>query len=392
MAARLTPSDSKFIAAIRITMIAGLIVHHLFAIPGSGFFPRASLNSEVLNLANVLNSLLHWGTMAAVPLLSLLSGYLYFARTKVDHQELLAKRIHTIILPSLAWTSLWFVFGVGVSSLARPYDALQWLSYGTGPLDWLDVLNGVIGITEEPLAYQFWFVHDLALTLALVPVLTWLLRRAGPLFLLLLTALWFADAIPPPFFMGNVLYFFCIGAFLAMHSVSLTGLAQTAQHWQISALVAFTLLLAGRMFSDVHSVFASHVWLCLLRLAGVVAMGLFIAARLQRPDSWLNAIGRFSPYAFFIFATHYPLIEFIKVIFERIPLQQTGVGQVLSLLLIPALTLLACLWAAKLLQKYLPRVFAFANGGREAQVASEHTQTEHRTAPALRGPAAKKGP
>lgn len=356
-------------------MTIGLVFHHLFAIPNSDYFPRQSLTMDTLTLANVLNGLGHWTTMAAVPLLSIVSGYLYFGRPIVQHRLLLTRRIRSIILPSLAWTSLWFAVGYLLVTAGRPYGLFQWLDYGFENLRWHTPLNGIIGVTRAPLAFQFWFIHDLVLALILAPLIGLLLKRWAIGLLIALSGLWLFNAIPYPFFSGNVLYFFVLGAFLATRSTSLVALAQSAQRWQLIIASVFTLLLVARLVQDLHPAFASHLWLCLLRLAGVATLGVFIYQQLQRPDSWMQRLSNCSPYAFFIFASHYPLIEFFKVVVERIPLQDSAVGQNLSLVLIPTATVITCIIAAKITARYLPRLFSFVNGGRDLRVPGSTAQT-----------------
>lgn len=367
MASQTTKSSSQFIAAARITMIIGLVVHHLFEIPNSGFFPRYALDANFFTLANTLNSLIHWTTMAAVPLLSIISGYLYFNRPLVKHRVLLVKRMHSILLPSIAWTTVWLIFAYVMVTIGRPHGQFQWLDYGFNNINWLTLLNGIFGITREPFAFQFWFIHDLVLTLLLAPAISWLLHRVHFWFILALTTIWLLDIVPPPFFSLNVLFFFSLGALLAIRSVSLEEAIKAAQRWQLPVFILFLLILITRSMSDLHPVFGSHVWLCILRFTGVVTVSIVIFAILQRPDSFLHKLSYYSPYAFFIFASHYPLIEFFKAVFKRIPMQDTAIGQLLSLLIIPAATTITCIVSAMLLARFTPGLFAFLNGGRAPQ-------------------------
>lgn len=379
MAAHPTTKDSEFISAVRITMIFGLVVHHLFMIPNSDYFPRQSLNFDLLSVANVLNGLFHWSTMAAVPLLSIISGYLYFARKQVKHRSLLAKRANSVMLPSLAWTALWFVSGYAIATAGQPFGMFQWLAYDAGQFTWLTPLNGIIGITKHPLAFQFWFIHDLVLTLLLAPAIGGILQRAAMPFIGVLMAVWLLDAVPFPFFSGNVLVFFCCGAFLAVRSISLTEATDAGRPWSRAIYGLFLLLLLTRMMSDLHPIFGSYLWLCLLRIAGVASVAMLIASQLQRRNYWLHRLGKYSPYAFFIFASHYPLIEFFKITVERVPLQDTPIGQLLTLFAVPSATIIVCIMSAKVLARCAPRLFAFANGGRDLASRTETAEpySEH---------------
>ena len=48
----------------------------------------------------------------------------------------------------------------------------------------------MIGIDRKPWAFQFWFVHDLILTLLLSPAIDWLLRRFGGWFVAAILVVW----------------------------------------------------------------------------------------------------------------------------------------------------------------------------------------------------------
>ncbi len=367
MVSLITKENSQFISAVRITMIIGLVFHHLFTIPNSGFFPRNSLDENFFNLANLLNSLIHWTAMTAVPLLSIISGYLYFNRPNVQHKTLLLKRLHSVFLPSVAWTTIWFVFAYTMVIVGRPYGLFGWLDYNFANFTWLTILNGVFGITEQPLAFQFWFIHDLVLTLILAPLISWLIQRFDKWYVLALMSIWLINKVPMPFFSLNVLFFFTLGAFVSKRSIKLEVLLSIAKRWQVPIIGFFIVMLFTRSFFNLHPLFASEIWLSILRLVGVVTVSIILFTILQRQHWWLLKLSEYSPYAFFIFATHYPVIEFFKILYMRIPLQGTATGQLLTLLSIPILTTMSCILSAKVLARFFPGLFLFLNGGRASQ-------------------------
>ena len=101
----LLKNESIFIAQMRIIMIMLLVFHHMFEVPGSGFYPRESLPLDGGSIANTINSFMHWLGMSAVPVLSIISGFLFFRNAPPDFKKLLGRRVSTEWLQSLTLTS-----------------------------------------------------------------------------------------------------------------------------------------------------------------------------------------------------------------------------------------------------------------------------------------------
>lgn len=355
----LLKKESIFIARIRIIMILLLVFHHMFEVPGSGFYPRNSLSLESLNLADAINSSIHWLGMSAVPVLSIISGLLFFRDTPPDFKRLLGRRVITVLLPSLAWTSLWLVFAYVMYSIGQRINMFESMNYGFTEFDLTTLLNGIIGINREPFAFQFWFIHDLLLTFAIAPVIYWLINKLGMIAIGIIAILWFADMIPFPFFSGNVLFFFCIGTYMAVSGHGLDKLLTRLKLWAPLIYAIFLVMLLGRMFRDLSPVLDSHQYLNLFRIMGVLSASLVVygmATGKANAKEWLLKL---SPYSFFIFAVHYPVIDLVKNVFRLIPYQQTQPGLVITLVLVPIVTIIISMLAAVILKKWPRRCLYF---------------------------------
>ncbi|HEY9199952.1 MAG TPA: acyltransferase family protein [Gammaproteobacteria bacterium] len=360
----LLKKESIFIARIRIIMIMLLVFHHMFEVPGSGFYPRESLSLQGLTLADTMNSFIHWLGMSAVPLLSIISGLLFFRDTPPDFKRLLGRRVTTVLLPSLAWTSLWLVFAYVMYSIGQRINMFGGMNYGFTEFDVLTLLNGIIGIDREPFAFQFWFIHDLLLTFICAPAIYWVIKKLGLMALGVIAILWFADMIPFPFFSGNVLFFFCIGSYMAITGYGFDKLLSRMQPWAPLIYTLFLVLLLGRMFRDLSPVLDSHQYLNLFRIVGVLSASLIVygmATGKANAKEWLLKL---SPYSFFIFAVHYPVIDLVKNVFRLIPYQQTQPGLVLTVVLVPLVTIVICMALAIILKKLASPVFVFLSGSK----------------------------
>jgi hypothetical protein len=364
--------EREFISAARLLMICGLVFHHLFEIPGSTHSPRLNMAGTVHFVPELVNTFVHLAFMTAVPVLSIISGFLFFCRPVLDYRALFGSRLRSVALPTWIWSAFWLALAFALFALAGNTGWFPWTNYGFDDPGAMTVVNGVFGVTREPFAFQFWFVHDLLLTILLAPVLYFFLSRLGWYLLVLMAVFWVLVPWPPVFFSGNVLMFFAIGAWLTLPQspgMSPLLLRLQGQRWLWAALFALALL--ARIFSHragtLDAVLQGHEYLCLLRVLGVLAFAAHLSAWISRyPGNAL--VRRYSGYAFFIFAVHYPLIELLQAPVALLPGHASAIGLSLSWLLIPALTIVVSVWSARLLETRLPALFRLLNGGRGTHV------------------------
>ena len=233
--------ESEFISAARLLMIAGLTFHHMFEIPNSRFYPRDSLAEFSYFVPDLLNGFVHMAFMAAVPILSVISGFLLLRRPELDFARLLRKRFFSVAVPSWIWSGLWLVVAYVMFRTGQGHGWFEWANYHFEAFDLKALANGIVGLDEYPFAFQFWFVHDLILTLALSPLIYWLLKTLDWPFLLLASLIWLIGVVPPPFYSLNVLYFFCLGAYLGRPSrARSSGRTHAAQsNWLVRSAGVF---------------------------------------------------------------------------------------------------------------------------------------------------------
>jgi len=370
--------EQIFIATARLVMILGLVYHHLFEIPGSSHSPRLNMAGVDHFVPEFLNSFTHMGFMAAVPLLSIISGYLFFHRPVINFRVLLVKRFHSVALPSWLWSALWLLTGYGLWLMDAGSGRFGWANYDFAEAGPMTLLNGIFGLTREPFAYQFWFVHDLLLVLLLSPLLHWLLLRMDWLLLAVGALIWVLVPSPPLFFSGNVPLFFAAGAWLALPGSPGLGTVLAGlrlQRWPL--LAAFSVVLLARLFSykagSTQAILDGHAWLCLLRLLGVLAASALLYRPAPAPGLWTTLVQRYGGYTFFVFALHFPLIELLQQPVLLLPGHATATGLTLTWLLVPLLTIVVCLWLASGCERNLPRLFSLLNGGRATTALTDAT-------------------
>jgi hypothetical protein len=191
---------------------------------------------------------------------------------------------------------------------------------------------------------------------------------------------WLLVPDPPLLFSGNVPMFFAVGAWLTLPQSIGLGATLTRlerQRWLLTGLLVLALLLRifSHMFGSFDALLQGHVYLCVLRVLGVLAVAGQISRLVAGRHASAALLVRYSCYAFFIFAVHFPLIELVQVGVQQVPGHATASGLLLSWMLVPAVTIAVALAMAIALEKHAPGVFRILNGGRGARVAVARSAT-----------------
>ena len=378
----LTRHETDFIGSTRLLMICGLVFHHLFEIPGSTHSPRLSVEGVEYFAPEFINAFFHMAFMTAVPLLSVISGFLFFNRSQLDYRTLFARRFHSVALPTWLWSAFWLGFAYVL--YVTTGDRFRWANYGFENPSVMTAINGVFGVTREPFAFQFWFVHDLLLTLLVSPIIYTALRYLGWRLLPLIGIAWLLVPAPPLFFSGNVPVFFTIGAWLTLPSAPelralLTRLR--GQRWLLTALFAAMLVcrVMSHEFGPIAAFLQGHVYLCLLRLVGALTVAALVYQLVTLADGVTSVLNRYSGCSFFIFAIHFPLIELVQELALLVPGHETALGFFISWLLVPLITIMLSIGMAVFCERHAPALFNLLNGGRGT--ASEHAHERNVVAP-----------
>ncbi|MBY5991823.1 acyltransferase family protein [Ferrimonas balearica] len=369
---------SEHIAALRLLLIGGLVFVHYGPLPGSQTNPFRGVADLSNALPETLNSATLYLFFSAVPLLSILSGYLFFHSRTQSISQRLKRRARTIALPSLLWLLLWLLLarlfaelfptalasvshywtsgaGVQAALTATQWPGLPWPEGFRALVRWLNAT------TAHPMVVQFWFIHDLLLTLLATPLIRPLLSRWPRLMLAALTLFWLSGLNPPLLFNFQVPFFFACGAALALHPDLARPLPGPLWAWAL----AMAVLVLGRVWlpawqTPVGSMPLEHQWECLVRLCGV---GLFHrTVQAWPPQGFKRHLVRWSPAAFFLFAFHYPTVRVLKWLTDA--WVAGPIGQVVHWLAVPLATIALGLALAALLSRHWPRGFAWLNGQR----------------------------
>jgi hypothetical protein len=361
-------AQEQAIEVARVALVIGLVFLHYFNFPTDARPPFRGIDPGHLPLATFVNGFLTFFFFSAVPLLSAISGWLFFGFLG-DPDAALRRRIRgrarSLLLPLILWNLMTVALALAVQR-AMPTSgfAMQFSLQGATAGAW-DYVNAVLGLTGLPIAFQFWFVRDLFVTVLCTPLL-WLMLRHAPLAgAAALGAVWAAGWTLGIFIRTDVLFFFYLGALLRRRGTD-TTIGLTATLWLLGAYAAACALrsLAPLAFDLANPEEAAWVETAtrLVRPLGVAACwGACLHLARTRLGLSLAGLGGF---AFFLHAAHYPVIALVKDVLWRATPAATDAWLLAHYLASVVLTIAIVGAAAFVLFRIWPAAYALLAGGR----------------------------
>ncbi|SDD48673.1 acyltransferase family protein [Belnapia rosea] len=367
---------SRTIEVARVLLVIGLVFLHYGAIPPGWVSPFRGVDPDAPHrVASFVNSAVLFFFFSAVPLLSTISGWLFFRfsekRVWPALRRRIGARVRSLYAPLVVWNAVFLLALLALHATGEGASLLRQMNIDFDHADGMAYVNAVLGLTDHPVAFQFWFVRDLFLTALLSPLLWLSLRHSPWLGAIVLGGAWTMDWNLVVFFRADVPFFFYLGAL-----ARLRGYLPMPSGRATSALVAFyvglvLLRASAPLLVDVDA--PGTAWLLdfatrAMRPVGVLAcwgVCLRIAAA-----PWSGAVARHSNFAFFLHATHYPLIAAVKLVLWHVLPAETDVWLLAHYAASVAVTVLLSFGAARLIAAVSPGLYTFLAGGRDIRVPS----------------------
>jgi hypothetical protein len=226
-------------------------------------------------------------------------------------------------------------------------------------------VNAVLALDGLPVAFQFWFVRDLFVTVLCTPVL-WLMLRHAPLWgAAALAVVWVCGFTLGIFIRTDVLFFFYLGALARRREVD----PRIGPGMTLALLAIYAAATAARSLAPMVVDLSDPVqaqWLevatRLVRPLGVVACwGLCLHLAATRFGAVLAAFGGF---AFFLHAAHYPTIALVKDVLWRVTPAPTDGWLLLHYGASVVLTIGIVAVAAAVIFRISPALYGLLAGGR----------------------------
>jgi succinoglycan biosynthesis protein ExoH len=360
---------SRTISLARILLIVGLVFLHYLKFPNSSVWPYTGLDVNQHSVATYVNSVIFFFFLSAVPLLSMISGWLFFSFENKDPMKTVFSRIRnrftSVYLPLVFWNAVAMAGVYAIYKTNAHYPLLAELNINFSTAGFKEYINGIFALTSRPIAFQFWFVRDLFITALISPLLLIVSRRAPWLGAAVLATAWFWGWSMVIFLRPDVPFFFYLGALIHMKQLPVTISRKVA----ITVTLAFLAIVCIRALAPLAVDFSDNLmptWLrintSLMRIIGVIACWGLLQHMAQTARG--IHIGKYAGLAFFLYATHWPLIGFIKIsLWPLLPVENDFWMLVHSFASV-SLTVMISLGIGIMINRYAPAAFALMNGGR----------------------------
>jgi fucose 4-O-acetylase-like acetyltransferase len=305
-----------------------------------------------------------------IPLLFIISGYIYASHDRVPYWQQIKKRSVSLLIPYLIWSAIglaitwaWQQYPITAQAVLdakidqlgvnRPYAEIGWPGI---LLRWL----------FAPIAFQVWFILALFIYNLLYPLIRWAVTKY-PLPLFALCFLIWAFELGFLVLDGRGLFFFALGVWFQKMNLNLEKKPAWLSMYicwllfvgcsVIKTFMAFELEPSSRV-----TYWVLNVLHAVSILSGILAVW-FSGDRvvkwcMRRP--WFVWVSAFS---FFIFGLHTPLVAYLTrlsyLYFSGLPNYR-----LFTYLLVPMIVLAFCVLMGALTRRFLPRFYSWATGGR----------------------------
>jgi fucose 4-O-acetylase-like acetyltransferase len=305
-----------------------------------------------------------------IPLLFLISGYIYALQDGAPYRSRIIKRARTLLVPYLIWSALgilltwaWQSFPVTAQAVA---DAA--IDQMGDNRTYREI--GIMGVLTRwliaPIAFQLWFIFALFVYNIIYPVIRYMMQSYTGIWLTLCSLLWFFEL---NFWVldGRGLLFFSLGVWFQKSGFNLERKPQWLSVYLM--WLVFTGFCVIKTFLalelDEHNTIS--IWaMALLHQTAVVTGILAVWYGADPLVRWCMRQRFFvwcSSFSFFIFGLHAPLVIYAtRLAFHY--LHHWPLYRLTVYFLVPSLVLMLCIGVGAATRRWLPAVYRVAAGGR----------------------------
>jgi fucose 4-O-acetylase-like acetyltransferase len=327
--------------------------------------------SEKLTLTSFIEYLFANGILRfRIPLLFIISGYIYALQDQKPYGERIRKRFKTLIIPFLIWsavglaiTFLWQQFPLTAQAVResrmdqmgdnRPYSEIGW----SGIIQrWL----------MRPVSFQLWFIRSLFVYNMLYPVFKWAILRYPRLWFSLLFFLW-VTMFNIFLFEGQGLFFFSLGIWLNKRNIPVHRKPKWFSHFLSWLFFIGTSVIKTFMAFELEPGTTAAFWtLSILHIisvsAGIIAIwfGADAIVKWFMNQRWFV---RATSLAFILYALHVPLIHYFTrlafIFWHNIPNYR-----LITYIIVPVFVFTLCMLIGMAFRSIAPRLYRITTGGR----------------------------
>lgn len=295
----------------------------------------------------------------AVPLFFVISGFLFFKDdspfTLDVYKSKIIKRIRTLLIPYVLFSAfmifiIWFSYRDFVPEYLRIGTLLPDYSVGSIIVAWL----------VKPQAFYLWFLRNLFVLCLCSPVLYWLIKKGGWLFMggVLIVWLFFQAALPSATLSA---VFFCMGAFVAIKGVKLPERVHIGYFIHILVLWLCFVFLSKQSIALPASM--SFLFISAHTLLGVIGVWMLYDYLSDKTvDRFIDST--LATYLFCVYLFHAMFLDVFDNIAFYLLGSQTNSNIILVYYLSIPVSIALSVLLAFILKRFLPPVYKLLTGSR----------------------------
>ncbi len=304
-----------------------------------------------------------------IPMLFIISGYLFALHDARPHGERMKKRLRTLGLPYLIWsavalviTYIWQQFPV--TALAVQYAQIDQLG-DNRPYSQIGIGGIVLRWILAPTAFQLWFIRSLLFYNALYPLLLKAVLKVPKIWFAVVFFLW-VTTFPIPLFEGEGILFFTLGIYIQKLNFNI----EKAPRWLSvkiwTPVFIFTAALKSWLAFQFGWTLVSFISLSLLHklcvFGGLVSVwyGCDAVVKFFMNRNWFVWL---SAFAFIIYALHVPLVNYCTQLVYSYGKQLPNL-RLITFLVLPVLISIICVLFGAAIRKLFPKIYGVITGGR----------------------------
>jgi fucose 4-O-acetylase-like acetyltransferase len=327
--------------------------------------------SEKLTFTTFIEYFLANGALRfRIPMLFLISGYIFALQDHKPYGQRIRKRFKTLIIPFLIWSAV----GLAITYLLQQFPITA-QAVKDSQLDQLGDNRpyseiGWLGIVRRwlirPVSFQLWFIRSLFVYNMLYPIFKWAIMRYPMLWFSFLFVLWITMF---NFFLfeGQGLFFFSLGIWLSKHNYPIHKKPHWFSHY-LSWLffIGISVIKTFMAFELEAGSIASFWTLSVLHIisvsAGILAVwfGADYIVKWFMHQKWFV---RATSFAFIIYALHVPLIHYFTrlafIYWHNIPNYR-----LITYIIVPVFVFTLCMFIGIVFRRIAPGTYRIATGGR----------------------------
>lgn len=331
-----------------------------------------TLPGEPLSMTGFLEYWLDNGIFRfRIPMLFIISGYLYALNDYRPYKQRTVKRVRTLLYPYLIWSAA----GLLLTYLLESFTASRSVVVATHMMQ-IDSARGLLHQFHWyeaiacwlffPVSYQLWFIRVLLIYNIAYPALRWCITRpiGKWIFFSFVFLLWISTT-GLILFEGEGLLFFSLGVWMQKTDFNI----DTPNKWLRPSIwfVVFIALSVTKTVMAFECDFKGIGFVLTLIHKLVIISGLITAwygcnklVTFFMNKKWFVWV---SAFAFIIYVMHAPAVLYAtKAIFMYV--NHYFGYRLITFILLPSLLVVTAIFTGALLRKLMPKVYSFITGGR----------------------------